>query len=297
MRDFDKYLRNRASQEKRTMPESVQNNIEKTLSKLPESNSTRTHSRMFPRFVAAAACFLILALFILPNISSVYAKALEKVPIIGEIVQVFTIRNYHYSDERHEMNVNVPKVDIPNHTVENMINNDIEQWVEKLTGQFYKDLKNNGNSGHSSIKSDYEIVTNTKQWFTLKFSITETMASSNRQLKYYHIDKSSGEIVQFGDLFQTKEYSDAIAKIIRKQMIQQMNADPSLSYWMKGSSFGKDFSSVGDNQNFYWKSNGNLVVIFDEYEVGPGYMGTPSFVIRKEQIKNILKPKYYHMEF
>lgn len=297
MNDFDKYLRDKASQEKTEIPESVKTEIEKALASLPEKNSRRHHTGLFPRFAIAVACSLFIALFLLPNISSVYAKALEKIPVIGEIVQVITIRNYFYSDDSHEMNVAVPKVELPDNGAANAINDDIDQLTKRLTDQFYKDLKKTGDSGHSSIETDYEVVTNTKQWFTLMFSVTETMASSNTQYQYYHIDKSSGKIVKLSDLFRTEDFSEIIAENIRKQMIEQMKNDTSLIYWINDSEIGEDFSSVKDNQNFYWNKNGNLVIIFDEYEVGPGYMGTPSFVIKKNVIKNILKPAYLHLDF
>ncbi|MBR7132114.1 MAG: DUF3298 domain-containing protein, partial [Clostridia bacterium] len=46
------------------------------------------------------------------------------------------------------------------------------------------------------------------------------------------------------------------------------------------------------DHNFYWNENGDLVIIFDEYEVGPGSMGTPEFVIDRDVIKDILKSEF-----
>ena len=34
--------------------------------------------------------------------------------------------------------------------------------------------------------------------------------------------------------------------------------------------------------NFYFDADGNLVLVFEKYEVAPGYMGTPEFTIPKE---------------
>ena len=41
-----------------------------------------------------------------------------------------------------------------------------------------------------------------------------------------------------------------------------------------------------------WDKDGNLVIVFDKYEVAPGGMGTPEFVIEKGSISDILKPEY-----
>ncbi len=38
--------------------------------------------------------------------------------------------------------------------------------------------------------------------------------------------------------------------------------------------------------------DGNLVIPFDKYEISPGYMGTPEFVIDKKIIKDTLKDEF-----
>ena len=39
------------------------------------------------------------------------------------------------------------------------------------------------------------------------------------------------------------------------------------------------FQSIEDDQSFYINNSGQLVIVFDEYEVAPGSMGMPEFVI------------------
>lgn len=39
-------------------------------------------------------------------------------------------------------------------------------------------------------------------------------------------------------------------------------------------------------------ASGKLVIVFDEYEVAPGYMGAVSFEIPTEILKDILKEGY-----
>ena len=38
--------------------------------------------------------------------------------------------------------------------------------------------------------------------------------------------------------------------------------------------------------------DGNIVIVFDKYEVAPGAMGTPEFEIDKEVYKMFLKEEY-----
>ena len=230
-------------------------------------------------------------LFLLPNVSVTYAQALEPTPVIGDIVRVVTIRNYFYSDDKHEMDIDVPKIEGDNDAAEN-INQDINQLTETLVEQFYEDVELIGDEGHSSIYLDYETVTNTDTWFTLKIRVHEAAGSSNTYYKFYHIDKRTNEIVKLGDLAKDNSFYDVLVKEIKRQMKLQMENDSSVVYWLDDSIIGKDYVSLTENHNFYWNDNGDLVIIFDKYEVGPGAMGTPEFVIDKGVFKDYLKSEY-----
>lgn len=292
MNEFDKYIRSKASEEQTEIPDYVKNCIEQTLDNLPEKKPVIKQIHIFPRIVTAAACFIFVTLFLLPNVSVSYAQALEQIPVIGYIGRVVTIRNYFYADDKHEMNIDVPQIEGEDSEAVDYINKDVSELTTALVNQFYKDLEITGNNGYGSIRVDYEATTNTERWFTLKLSVNETAASSNSYFKFYHIDKKQGRIVELGDLFNTDKFSDILVAEIKMQMQEQMANDKNISYWINNSGIGEDFAAVSADQNFYWNENGDLVIIFDKYEVGPGSMGTPEFVIDKGVIRDILKPEF-----
>ena len=292
MNDFDKYIKSKAAQEQTEIPDSVKNRIEQTLADLPEKKPVIKRIRIFPRIAAAAACFIFITLFLLPNVCVAYAQALEQIPVIGDLVQVVTIRNYFYADDKHEMGIDVPQIEGEDSEAVDYINKDVSELTTALVNQFYKDLEITGNNGYGSIHVDYEATTNTDRWFTLKLSVSETSASSNTYFKFYHIDKKQGKIVELGDLFNTDKFSDILVADIKMQMQEQMANDENISYWINNSGIGEEFATVSADHNFYWNENGDLVIIFDEYEVGPGSMGTPEFVIDRDVIKDILKPEF-----
>ena len=292
MNDFDKYVKTKAAEEQTDIPDSVKNRIELTLADLPEKKTVTKPIRILPRIVTAAACFVFVLLFLLPNVSVTYAQALEDIPVIGDIVRVVTIRNYFYSDDKHEMDIDVPHIEGGESEAVDYINKDVSELTTALVNQFYKDLEIDGNNGYGSIHVDYEVKTNTKRWFTLKLTVSETSASSNTYLEFYHIDKKHGKIVELSDLFKTDQFSDILVKEIKRQMEAQMANDENISYWINHSGIGEEFASVSADHNFYWNANGDLVIIFDKYEVGPGSMGTPEFVIDKDVIRDILKPEF-----
>ena len=291
MNDFDKYIKSKAAKEQTDIPDSVKKRIEQTLADLPEKKPVIKQIRILPRIAASAACFVFIILFLLPNVSVTYAHALEPIPVIGDIVRVVTIRNYFYSDDKHEMDIDVPKIEGDNDAAEN-INQDIAKLTETLVEQFYEDVELIGDEGHSSIYLDYETVTNTDTWFTLKIRVHEAAGSSNTYYRFYHIDKRTNEIVKLGDLAKDNSFYDVLVKEIKRQMKLQMENDSSVVYWLDDSIIGKDFVSLTENHNFYWNDNGDLVIIFDKYEVCPGAMGTPEFVIDKGVFMDVLKSEY-----
>lgn len=292
MNDFDKYIKSEVAKEQTDIPDSVKNRIEQTLVDLPEKKPVKKQIRILPRIAASAACFVFIILFLLPNVSVTYAQALEQLPVIGDLVRVVTIRNYYYDDNHWKMDINIPQIESEDSKSVDYINKDVSELTTALINRFYEDLEINGNKGYGSLNVDYEVVTNTDSWFTLKLTVCQTAASSNTYFKFYHIDKKQGKIVELGDLFNTDKFSDSLVAEIKKQMQEQMANDENISYWINTSGIGEEFATVSADHNFYWNENGDLVIIFDKYEVGPGSMGTPEFVIDKGVIRDILKSEF-----
>lgn len=292
MNEFDKIIKQKIKEEEVQIPQYVKEKIELTLSTLPEKESKPIKFKVLSRVVTVAACFIFVCLVVLPNCSTVYAKALEKVPVIGNIVKVVTIRNYFYFDGNHEMNIDVPKIEGEEGQATDYINKEIDELTKILSDYFYKNLEECGEKGHSGTYVDYEVVTNTDKWFTLKIRVHEVLGSGNTYYKYYHIDKMNGKIVVLKDLFTTDAFTTILEDEIRRQMKKIMMEDKDKIYWVDNAEIGQDFVKISDEHNFYWNEMGDMVIIFDKYEVAPGYMGTPELEIKKEILLDILKADY-----
>ena len=292
MKDFDNYLKRKAMDDKTDIPKNIKSQIEETLDSLPEKTTSYNSVWKFSRVASIAACFIFVTLFLLPNISPTYAQALEQIPVIGKIVKVVTIRNYFYSDDYHEMNINVPEVENGGNKAFDTINNDINELTNTLVNRFYEDLETIGDNAHGAVYVDYDVVTDTDNWFTLKIRVFEAAGSSNTYYKYYHINKMTGDIVKLGDMAKDDNFYAVLEQEIKRQMREEMEKDDSVIYWLDDSAIGKDYVSVSEDHNFYWNENGDLVIPFDKYEVAPGAMGTPEFTIDKEIVKNIVKPEF-----
>ena len=292
MNEFDKYIKEKLGNENLSVPDSIKERIEQCVSALPAKESKNIKFRMLPKAIAIAACFVFVCLVVLPNCSAVYAQALEKIPVIGSIVKVVTIRNYFYSDDYHQMDIDVPRIEGGEGSAADYINKDVDELTKLLADRFHEDLKEIGNEGHSGIYVDYEVVTNTEKWFTLKIRVHEAAGSSNTYYRFYHIDKVNGRIAELKDLFAADDFAAVLADNLRKQMKEIMAKDSNKIYWVENAAIGQDFVTLDDKHNFSWDKDGNLVIVFDKYEVAPGSMGTPEFVINKGAISDILKPEY-----
>lgn len=294
MTDFDRYLHDRAEHERTEIPFSVKDRIERVLSDLPDAppSACRTKKRIFPQLAAAAASLAFLTLFLLPNVSTVYAHAVEKIPFIGDIVKVFTVRNYFYSDEYHEMSIDIPKVVIENGNAASEINKEIDGLTNKILHQFYEELEIVGNNGHGSVYVDYSTIIDSDKWFALGLRVHEASGSSNTYFRYYNINKATGMTVILGDLSENSEFYDVLEQDIKRQMYERMDKNKDETYWTDNSFMGKDFISLNGDHNFYLNENGDIVIPFDKYEVSPGYMGTPKFTVKKEAFEKFLKPEF-----
>lgn len=297
MKQFDQYIKQHLSEEDTELPDSVKAKIELALSELPEEfpeqhvvQLNRKPARRPRRSAVAAACAAFVFLFLLPNVSVVYAQTLEQLPVIGNLIKVITIRNYLYSDETHELDVRIPGIDSMGNPAADYINADIEELTERLVQQFYSDVDAFGEGSHGSLYVDYEVITNTDTWFTLKLCVNEVAGSSNSYYRYYHLDKRSGKTITLADLAENEDFYEAAEQEIKKQMAQRMQEDSNSVYWIEKNSLGEEFVTLTPEHNFFWDTDGNLVIPFDKYEVAPGYMGTSEFTIEYEKIQDWIKP-------
>jgi len=293
MKNFDERIKEEIKREDIQIPEEVYARVEETLNSLSEKEEkvTKKHFTIVNRRVLAVAASLAFAFLVLmPNVSVTYAQVMSNVPVIGAIIDVFTIRNYNFSGDHHELNAEVPNVEVEEgeNEVVTDINTDIDTFTTNIINKFYEDLASAEGSEYNAVDIDYEVVTNQDTWFTLKINVTETQASGYMYAKYYHINKETGEYVTFTDLFDASNYL-ALEEYIISDMKAQMEADESLAYFFDDPVIGEDIVYVTDNQNFYFDENNNLVMVYNEYTVAPGYMGMPEITIPVDVYEPLMK--------
>lgn len=279
MKKFDKYIKHNISDEKYEVPSYISNVIEETLENLPDKE-LRLKKHNYQRYWLVIAASIAFFFFVfMPNVSVTYAQTLKNVPIIGTIVKVFTIHKEIYEDGNHELNVLIPNIeDDRNEDSVSLINKDIEELTTAVIQKFYKDIEFS-KDGHGSIYIDYEVITNEPSWFTLKLNVEEVAGSSNCYAKFYHIDREKGVYIKLKDILDDDDIK-AIENFLIETMKEQMEQDEDIEYFIEDN-----IDILNENTNFYFNENKDLVIVYNKYEISPGYMGCPEFVIPKDILK------------
>ena len=229
--------------------------------------------------VTAAA--LVLTFGIAVNASPVVAQAMDGIPVIGSIARVVTIRNYNESTNNGMMaDISVPQID-----GNVAANADMDAYAKELISRYEKEVvaQLGQEEGHYALESSYEVVSDNDKYVSIRINTVETMASGAEFVKIFTVDKATGQTVYLKDFLNSPEKLEAVSQNIKDQMAAQMAEDEGKVYFTEGEPGG--FTGLTGDENFYLNEAGELVIVFGEYEVAPGYMGTVSFTIPKDVTK------------
>ncbi len=230
---------------------------------------------------------IFLCLFLLncmPNLSS----ALESIPLLGVIVRMVDLNNYSIRWGSSGITVQNPVLDDSGKAV-NKLNEQKQEFISNMQENFiwYVSRKY---QGYVAEDITYDTVRDDGSLFTLRFNATLNAGGSVDYSRYISLDKTSGQILELADLFQPEsDYVFPISREIKAQMAEQVNAGEA-DYFLSGGIWPDEecFQSIDENQNFYINENGQLVIVFAEYEVAPGSMGNPEFIIPSDMLDGIL---------
>ena len=304
------------------IPEAGRERLQAGIDRARMEKKRAEHARRRSAWTAVAAAAVVM--IALPNTNMQIAHAMENIPLLGGFFRLVTVRQYNYSDENHDAEVELAQINYgedagegasvgevaaaPKGTaagsvegvgqeaaVANLsedgveaVNQDMETTVEELIRQFEDTLSEEGYHG---LHVSQEVVTDNDRYYTVKLSVLETEASGYEHNQFYTIDKQTGNVVTLEDLFaEGSDYISAISENIKTQMREQMAADEGVIYFLDNDDMPEfNFQGITEQTNFYFNEKDELVIAFDEYEVAPGSMGAPEFVIPQEVTAAILK--------
>ena len=306
------------------IPEAGRERLQAGIDRARMEKKRAEHARRRSAWTAVAAA--VVGMIALPNTNMQIAHAMENIPVLGGFFRLVTVRQYNYSDDNHDAEVELAQINYgedagegasvgevaaaPEGTaagnvegasdgqeaaVANLsedgveaVNQNMEATVEELIRQFEDTLSEEGYHG---LHVTQEVVTDNALYYTVKLSALETEASGYEHNQFYTIAKQTGNVVTLEDLFaEGSDYISAISENIKTQMKEQMAADEGVIYFLDNDDMPEfNFQGITEQTNFYFNEKNELVIAFDEYEVAPGSMGAPEFVIPQEVTAALLK--------
>lgn len=189
--------------------------------------------------------------------------------------------------EKNHIEVYIPRIkDAENKVAQGKINSILSEWSLSSLSDYKTMIKEDEQDKVPSERikyytflSDYRVTYNNKDIFSIiltGYTFTGGAHGSSWS-NSLTANLTTGEIYKLSDLFvKDSDYKEVLDEKIRLQIDKSAEMKDVL-----------DFKGVNENTNFYITKE-LLVVYFEEYEIGPYYVGKPSFYIFIEDIKDIL---------
>ena len=244
---------------------------------------------------ATATLATTFALFvILLNTNESFAKAMEDVPIIGSIAEVFTVREYKEESEVELIDAKIPAIrNTGNSDLENRINYEISSKINevleeaKQRAEEYKNavLATGGTMEDfipTQINIDYEITYQDEKLISFVITKSESFASAYQEQYFYNIDIENGKELNLKDVLGAN-YKEIVDAEVNKQIAERKAQDEENNLYFTPEEGG--FSGIDNEyQEFYINEDKKVTIVFQKYDIAPGYMGIQNFVIPNEII-------------
>lgn len=235
------------------------------------------------------AMYLInLILLICPSIMAAKIKSPRNTPgtaifVMANMNQITVeSKQLNYDKDSLKLNIQIPQL----YGLKN------SQFEKKLNANLLKDSKNRKKQIIEEAKAynkdmikdglplvsfeyieSYSIIPTLKPYYTIEFFKYQYSGGAHglSNLNYIVLNTETSQFVQIKDLFKEKvNYVAIINSHIKKQIQLRMQQG---EYFFTGND---GFQSIKENQPFFINEKGDLVVVFNVYEIAP-YVAGPIF--------------------
>lgn len=248
-----------------------------------ENNKKDWRRNMKKWYASAAAVGLII---VSVNASSTFAKSLENIPVIGNIIRVVNFNNYRIDKDGMDVSISLPEVSSDSKDLEYKLNKEFEKEGKEAYKKYeaeVAELEKEGKTTHKSAEMWSETVAENDKTLSVAIYNTEIEASASTSRKIYNIDKKDKTILTLEGMFGNNDYVDVLSKNILSQMKERTKKDSNDVYFVDNT------FKIKKDQPFYINDKGELVICFDEYEVAPGSAGLVEFVIPSNVVSKLMK--------
>lgn len=255
-------------------------------------NEPKSRRRLYRNLTAAAAAVAVMfgAFGVGVSTNEAFADSVSGMPILGSLARVFLGEQVDETDNIIHVEMKLPKVEgLTDKSVEDRINKEIHDKmtavVEDAKTRAAEDkkawLETGGKEADYMLREvivDYEVKSISDNVLSFVVSKTETSASAYYEMYYYNIDLNTNKELTLKDMLGDGYINIANKQIAAEIAVRSQNPD---NMYFDGSEGIDGFSTIAADQNFYVNKAGNPVVVFNKYEIAPGYMGIQEFEITK----------------
>ena len=238
---------------------------------------------------ATATLATTFALFVvLLNTNESFARAMGDVPIIGSLAEVFTVREYREENDTDLIEAKIPAIkNTGNEDLEDRINYEISSKINEVLeeararAEEYKEavLSTGGTMDDyipTKINVDYKITYQDDKIISFVITKSESSASAYQEQYFYNIDIQNGKELNLRDVLG-EDYKKIVDEEVNKQIRERMEKNEENIYFTAEEG---GFSGIeNEYQDFYIDENKKATVVFQKYEIAPGYMGIQNFEI------------------
>lgn len=277
------------------VPDELNNIIDAAVANAESNKNKINLKRTFSGFRVTAVLCAVAVIFciVMLNVNKSFAMAAKEVPVIGQLASIVTWVDYEEENENRVINVRLPKMENSSRDdLKNRINNEIRVKIntvvteaEKRAEEYRQAFLATGGSEDEwhplEIYVDYEVKCNTNNILSFVITKSESYASVYTEKYYYNIDMETGKELELSDLLGP-DYINTTNEIIRQQIEERISSDENamfFGYCEDDDFIDMKFKTISDDTKFYVNDKEQAVIVFDKYEIAPGYMGFVEFVI------------------
>lgn len=279
------------------IPEELDIRLKETLESAETSKVTKSKVVNFRKWTAAAAVLLLCFTAGL-NTSETFAMEMAKLPVVGTVARVLTIRSYRSTKENTTTTVEIPEVAVAEGKEEvkkaiTDINAKIDALVEEYTAKKHAEIEEQKqiflesgeteeawNEREIEVNVNYEVKYEGDTKLSLLLDSWISWFNFEEERKFYNIDLTTGKELTLTDLLGENAYEYA-ESIVLDKMNEMIAADPEkYTFWgINDDDMGYEFIGVNEETPFYMKDENTVVISYNKYDIAPGYLGIIEFEI------------------
>lgn len=240
--------------------------------------------------IAAAVVIMAGAFGVGVNYNEAFAATVSDIPVLNSLAKVFTVEKIHEETESYVADMKIPGIEgLKDEKLQKQINELVYSQVTAATDETkavleeYKQafLETGGTEDEfmqQEILVDYEVKCLNEEILSFSVYKMQTLASAYSDLFYYNYDLTTSSPLTLEKMLGSN-YKEIANEQIKKEIAERSKAEDAV-YW-DGSYGTEGFSTISEDQQFYVNKKGNPVIVFNKYEIAPGYMGIQEFEITK----------------